>query len=372
MLLPSLTECTITENTARHGGGVFLSGINAASPLFTKCYLIFNTAVYGGGLMADSCSGRLCIGTGYEATPYGEYPGLTVRYNRASTSGGGIYLYRSTMSCDYVLAEYNNALKVGGGLLMSSLTGSSLQYCLFQDNSSPIGGGFAFTSGTVVMQDTFVIGNKASRTGGGIMSSGGAVLIDRSFFKGNLMVDAARNDKSGGAISSLYSRMTVYNSYFTGNRANLGSVVYTDKGSISLTGVTVEGNIEDHRSACFHAKGTALAVTASMIKNSNLHDGVPLGGFPGNITGQDLALDTGADTGWVTGTAITGDPGIEIIPMFYPWDEGYCEIMAPAPASQLLGAVNIAVFDGYTRDVRDAERPDPASIGAVAQAIPPS
>ena len=364
-LLPYLEGCIFTENTARLGGGIYLSGINAASPIFTACGATFNNAVYGGGLMADSCGGELCLGMDYSLTPYGQTPGMQILYNKASMCGGGLFLYRSTMGCKYVLARSNNALKTGGGLLMSSLTGNTIQYCMFDSNSSPIGGGAAFTSGIVEMSDTFMVGNTAARTGAGVSSSGGAVLIDRCFFKANLMVDSARNDKSGGALSSLYSRMSVYNSYFTGNRANLGSVVYTDKGSIGLTGVTVEGNIEDHRSACFHAKGTTLAVIASVILNSNLQDGVPCGGFPGNITGQDLALSADADTGWVTGTAITGDPDMVVAVLTYPWDEGYSEILVPDSGSPLKGVVNIAVFDGYDTDLTETLRSDPASIGAV-------
>ncbi|MFH1861242.1 MAG: right-handed parallel beta-helix repeat-containing protein, partial [bacterium] len=78
---PSINYCTINGNSASNGGGIYCA--NFCSPPITYCTISGNSASYGGGIYCESvCSSIITH--------------CTINGNQANYSGGGIHCYNSS------------------------------------------------------------------------------------------------------------------------------------------------------------------------------------------------------------------------------------------------------------------------------------
>ena len=178
----SLIECTISENTARDGGGIFSTG---ATTLFS-CTLSGNAANDGGGIYSD---GR---GDGSAATL--SLSACTLSGNSAKDDGGGIY---------------SDASSRGRAWL-------SLNACTLSGNSAGSGGGIASRgnsngSATLSLSACTLSGNSADRNGGGIFSdsfSGGATLsLSDTILAGNTAPSGSDLDTFGTGVTTTGSNL---------------------------------------------------------------------------------------------------------------------------------------------------------------------
>ena len=135
----SIVNCTIMENHANHGGGIYC---RAASNAISNCLILNNTAETGGGIRCDEFSKLMdANGTNEERRSTGTSPFITsctVAANE-STSGGGICCGSLSAPVIYGSNISGNTAQDGGGIYAGylSVTDSSLGVPDNRDVSGP-------------------------------------------------------------------------------------------------------------------------------------------------------------------------------------------------------------------------------------------
>ena len=168
----TLSNNTITKNTATlSGGGVYTDG-DSYSVYFATNKITSNTAASGGGI---SCNGGQAS----------DFIGNTVTSNKALTgSGGGLMVSTQGFSIVDSTIRLNTAAVSGGGMLSSVDT--DVANSVIADNTAGIGGG-AYCSGYADFTNDAIAGNKAlgyldaslgpiAPDGGGVYFAPGAVF----------------------------------------------------------------------------------------------------------------------------------------------------------------------------------------------------
>jgi len=115
---PTISNCTIMGNTAENGGGLYLYRV---SPTITNCAIAGNQAVFGGGIYC------------YKSSPL--VLNCTISGNSAGNDGGGIF-------CD----NYSGPVLTSCILWVNTDSGST-------DESTQIHGGFAEPSFSCIQDD---------------------------------------------------------------------------------------------------------------------------------------------------------------------------------------------------------------------------
>jgi len=86
---PTITDCTITGNSADSGGGI--NGLNASALTINNCTITNNSSVYsGGGIFSYSDTITNCIITDNIGTGIDTYHSTIINCTIARNSGGGI------------------------------------------------------------------------------------------------------------------------------------------------------------------------------------------------------------------------------------------------------------------------------------------
>jgi len=202
---PTITNNSITDNTADHrGGGIYCA--NNSSPTVIGNTITGNTALVACG------GGILCI---YSSSP--TITGNTITGNTTDSLGGGIecVVNSSPIITGNTIAG-NTAAYAGGGIS-----------CLV--NSSP-----TITGNTI-------IGNTAAYAGGGIVSGyESSPTITDNIITGNAV------DSVGGGIAFRESSPTIIRNTITDNTAYRGGGVACDSSSLgTIDSCTISGNNGD-------------------------------------------------------------------------------------------------------------------------------
>jgi predicted outer membrane repeat protein len=151
----TLTNCSLTHNTAAAhggaGGGIF--GINLTR---INCSLTHNSADFGGGLASNVTTVRLTD--------------CSLTYNHAGVGGGILTQFDTVTLTNSTLAH--NTAKYGGGIASWNsrvmLTNSTLVYNTATLRDSFGGGGIANLSGTLRLTNSTLAHNTAGYVGGGL------------------------------------------------------------------------------------------------------------------------------------------------------------------------------------------------------------
>lgn len=168
----SLTDCTISGNSANNGGGV-----RASIATLTRCTVSGNAALdgtgggvraSGGTLTACTISGNTAVGNG--GGVFGDEWTLnrcTISGNTASLRGGGLTVGGTVTN---TTISGNSAGLEGGGMYVVSV---ALLNCTVVENVAPTGGGiFHAAFGTVTVRNTIIALNLAGVAGTGPDISG--------------------------------------------------------------------------------------------------------------------------------------------------------------------------------------------------------
>ena len=126
----TLTDCTISGNSASDGGGLY----NRGTATLTDCTVSGNSATGG-------------------------------NYNPKRGSGGGLLTFGGTTTLTNCTVSGNHASKNGGGLYLNNLTTggtTTLTNCTVSGNSAGSGGGVDNESGTATFGNTIVAENTAT------------------------------------------------------------------------------------------------------------------------------------------------------------------------------------------------------------------
>ncbi len=187
------SECTISGNSAKNGGGVYADGessIYRCDPTFTDCRITGNSAQWDGGGIGSN-----------RASP--KFEDCVISDNSAGSEGGGI---KCGYDASYRSMEVNNCIITG-----NSSTGM---------NAYDGGGGISCEYSTPIFANCIISGNSAASTG----ACGGGGGIRCSFSDPNIMnctIAENKAAKHGGGIFSYWDSVpTVTNSILWANTAD--------------------------------------------------------------------------------------------------------------------------------------------------------
>ncbi|MGJ8550430.1 HYR-like domain-containing protein, partial [Winogradskyella wichelsiae] len=279
---PSLTNVTITRNTARNGGGIYNW---SSSPSLINVAITENTASSGGGIYNNFYSS----------------PSLTnvaITENTASNNGGGIYNFYSSPSFTNVAITGNTAVYNGGGIFNNTYSSPSFTNVAITGNTAVYNGGgiLNYTYSSPSFTDVAITDNTANNDGGGIYNyDNSSPSLTNVAITGNTAV------YNGGGIYNWSSSPSFTNVAITENTASGGDgggIYNYDNSSPSLTNTTVVGAIYN-------------TVNGSVTLNSSIVWGGITGGYIANyslIKDNSSTVNNNIDATALTDTDIFTDP----------------------------------------------------------------
>jgi hypothetical protein len=201
----SISGLTITGGNggSGNGGGLF----NLGTTTLTDCTISGNSALGAGGvnntgaLALTNCTVSGNWASGY----YGSGGGL-------ANGGGTVTLTDCTVSGNSTGSD-----GFGGGLFSQGGT-ATLTDCTVSGNDADLGGGLASGGGTVTLTDCTVRGNSAF-VGGGVNSLGGTTTLTDCTVSGN-------GASWGGGLSAQIGTTTLTDCTVSGNSAGRGGGLY--------------------------------------------------------------------------------------------------------------------------------------------------
>jgi len=283
----TMTDSIISGNSAHYGSG---GGIYSYTSTLTNCTISDNTASYvGGGIYCGTLTLTDC----------------TISGNIADEAGGGIYGTgtSSTLTITGSTISGNTVDGCGGGGIYSKGT-LTITDSTISGNDSHWGGGGIYNEGTLTVTDSTIAEN-ASDVGGGIYNEG-TLTVMSSTISGNEAYD-------GGGIGNAEGTLTLMNSTISGNTADgFGGGIDNNYGTLTLTNCTVTDNTAYFGGGIFSNFTTTLYNTIVAKNTAFLADDVYSMFF--NIAGANnlIGVGTGAAglTDGVSGNIIgtTSDP----------------------------------------------------------------
>jgi parallel beta-helix repeat protein len=224
----TLTDCTISGNSAKYGGGAYDSG--GAKLTLTDCTISGNSATDGGGL--DN-KGTVTL------------TDCTIDGNKATGKGAGL---DEIGTADVTLTDCtisgNSTQSDGGGMYAGDTVKLALINCTISGNYAQSYGGGASVGGTakLTLTDCTVSGNYAGTysggtyyNGGGLYEKGGTAALTNTIVAGNSGSGSGEDDISGKADSAVTGDFNLI------GPGGSGGIVGGSNGNIVLDGSTDPG-----------------------------------------------------------------------------------------------------------------------------------
>ena len=246
----------ITGNTSqKDGGGIYVS--KAGLYLYDQGLISGNKVVksHGGGISYGGGSyGKISGGVIEKNQSYGaggimiqngakvEITGGLIQNNKAiKNGGGGIWVYKSTLTMTGGTVKNNSAKTTGGGISSSNNSTTNISNATFTGNSCERDGAGIYNTGGVMNIRGGVVSayNHTKGNGGGFCyGSKSSGYISGISVYGN-SVDGG----GGGAIIQNKANVTIGYASITGNTAKKTSGgIYVYKANLTMTGGNVSGN----------------------------------------------------------------------------------------------------------------------------------
>ncbi len=196
-LLRMGVNCVVAQNTADHGGGIFIAG----GQMYQEAGLITeNTADENGGGIAVMGGDAHLLGG--------------VVLDNSAFSGGGVWVNNGSALLSGTMLIDNSALE-GGGLFtlgnQSVVTQTAASSII--SNTALGGGGIMHLAGLFTLQGGEIISNTAGSAGGGIAVFGGNVSLSEGSIRNNSA------DRGGGVYISGGGTITATHMQITDNTA---------------------------------------------------------------------------------------------------------------------------------------------------------
>ncbi len=170
-----IARSTITNSTARYGGGLYVQGgtVTFGEDTGRSSQVLNNSAERGGGVYL--AEGTLTL------------RGVWLLDNQA-TDGAGMYVAAGTLDGQRLRLHHNTASGKGGGVYVAQGSSFKLVNASVAQNSAFSGGGLYNLSDALELRHLTVYGNSATTQGGGLYhkSFSATPLINSSIFAGNL------------------------------------------------------------------------------------------------------------------------------------------------------------------------------------------
>lgn len=272
-------ESDATKNTAQTGGGgVYVHNISGNNGTITfkmegSVSVKHNTSVEsGGGVFLASVTGAVINGADIVGN----------KTTGTAGSGGGIAMYKATLTMEGTTVSGNAAGFNGGGVTanQSSLTATD---CIFGDEVNGgntcvhRGGGVYVENGTLSITGGSVTGNSATNTtdipsyGGGIATYSSNSVACTVTLENVTITKNHADDDGGGVAKSDVGTTTVINCDIgaeeAGNTSRVGAGFACSHGSVTISGSRICYNVSDTYAGGFYAYGNSTNVD---IKNSNI------------------------------------------------------------------------------------------------------
>ena len=218
----------LDEYSARHGGGVYISGNSTFT--MNGGTISGNTATFGGGVGVDN---------------YGTFTmnGGTISDNTANFDGGGVELVNGTFTMTGGTISGNSAYDWGGGVYVRNNSTFTMEGGTITDNTAKtFGGGVYVAYGTFTMSGGTISNNSAVYNDDG--GNGGGVGVDNygTFTMNGGTISGNTATVGGGVGVDNYGTFTMNGGTISDNTANYGGGVYARYGTFTLKGGTISGN----------------------------------------------------------------------------------------------------------------------------------
>ncbi len=286
----TVTHCTFTGNEATaQGGGILCWGEFGGATVVSDCTLSENAAGAGGGLFS------------YEANL--TVTNSTFSHNTADYDGGGMYNEQGTHTAINCLFDRNKALN-GGGMCNYS-TSPTVTDCIFRGNTATGdrgGGGMCNGWGSPTVTGCTFSGNTADVKGwwgggGGMCNNdNSSPTVTGCSFRDNTA--AVEGGGGGGGMFNGGGSSTVTNCTFSGNTAAVegwsgagGGVC--NGGDITVTNCTFSGNVAEGQ---FSVEGGGMsnsggATVTNCTFSGNIAASQEWGGAGGGVcNGGDITV----------------------------------------------------------------------------------
>ncbi|MCX6640846.1 MAG: right-handed parallel beta-helix repeat-containing protein [bacterium] len=256
----TISHCTITENTASWGAGIYCS---SAAPIISDCEVTHNNAKKNGGgiyctgsnptinncvVSFNSCNndtfafasgrGGGGIGANHSSSPI--ISNCTITDNVSHHNGGGISINDNShpLISDCSIAN-NSADSSGGGIFCSSYCHPQINHCEIVGNSVLFSGGgiMLVYNVTAAVTDCDIQANSADSTGGGV-----------GFYLSNSLIKQSRLYENsagvyGGGIACSFTMGNLEGCLVRGNEAPQGGgLAFWDSDSGIIRNCTVYAN----------------------------------------------------------------------------------------------------------------------------------
>jgi CSLREA domain-containing protein len=227
LVTASIYGMTITGAFSGYDSGGGLN--NLGTTTLTNCTVSGNTAYYGGGLANFGTATLIHCTVGGNSA---------IAFNR----GGGVSNFGTATLTDCTVSG-NLAVTDGGGLL--NLGSATLTSCTISGNHGGRGGGLR-NSGTATLNVTSstIANNQATSQGGGISTTSGSVILTNSVISSNQVNSSGI--ALGGGIDCENSKLSLTNCTVSANLTNgttaLGGGIYSFNSSVILRYCVITAN----------------------------------------------------------------------------------------------------------------------------------
>jgi predicted outer membrane repeat protein len=294
--LPTIADCTISNNTAYDGGGIYCHYYS--SPTITNCNIANNTA--------DNYGGGICC---YYASP--KLTDCSISSNMAGI-GGGIWCTADTVTftnCTIL----NNTASWGGGIYCGYDSNAVITNCIVSNNSAAGNGGGITCWHSYPSVTDCIISNNIASSGAGIRCDSDSSLTLLNCVVSDNTVSSVSG--YGGGICSYDSALTIVNCSFSGNASprNGGGLVWGgDDRESDIRNCIFRNDTPDEIA---HVYSSSAKITYSDIQGGypgigNIDDDPCfIGGNPYNfqLSLNSPCIDAGTDNGLTT-TDLEGNP----------------------------------------------------------------
>ena len=301
-------------NSAKEGGGVYATANSTLISLGGMNTFRANRAsVSGGGIWLDNSNTALsgfnhfvgCVAS-YEGGAIYSYAATTIltgnntfEFNTAKT-GGGIHARWSNVRVTERSKFKKNIAVFGGGIYTDNSTFIFNGSSTFRDNKANYTGGGIYAARSVLnfLGSSTIFQNYAARDGGGIYTRDGSVVnvLGWSNYQGNSA------EYTGGGISAFQSsfKLAGHNT-FESNKAAEGGGFYAFNCTVNFPGenVFITNSASDHGGGFTVVRSTLHLNGSTTFKNNSAVSGggMYIDNSKTDIDGSNYFMNNGADSG---------------------------------------------------------------------------
>lgn len=283
----TLINCSFKGNTAYDGGGAIYNGGNLT---VKNCTFIFNNASnYAGGAIYNGYGSTLTMSAS------------TFTGNNAIIYGGAIYTI-GDMNITNSTFKSNNAQYGVGGAIYS--TGNvNINASTFTSNAANMGGsaGAICSKGRMNITETSFTNNRCTFGGAIVNIEGSTMTVKSCTFKGNIA--KLETSGNGGAIFN-GGDLTAINNNFINNTSTYGGAIY-NVGILNASSNNFINNTANNGGALYNSIGNSYIYFNRIIRNrANTGSAIESDGGSVNATLNWWGSNLGPALGNVVGTKV--------------------------------------------------------------------